>query len=290
MKFNYKFILITLIVSLIIVPSLFNFLFLWESGLSNGKTSDWFTLYGNIIGGLIGGFFTYLSLLLTFKEQKETKIEEMRPRIDILYQTIEFIDSDAQFTYNPIVFELNNLGGSIAKNIKCSLSLTNFGEVLKDLEDRKTELDIEINRATNQKLEEHSISDESTVKISRLANLCLLKNGEKQATLGNVYKEYRPQFIGNCVPLVLDYEAKAEYTLPANISLWTSYIVQNTEVHVDEVNENKLFKFLLKIKYSSDKFGDFEESFKLNWEFVEAWSEEKTIKYKYILKSEKSES
>lgn len=61
----------SLIGSLIVFPMVFNFLFLWNSGLSRGSTSDWFTLYGNITGGLIGGAITYFSLVKTLSNERE---------------------------------------------------------------------------------------------------------------------------------------------------------------------------------------------------------------------------
>ncbi|QEL85886.1 hypothetical protein DN409_16475 [Bacillus mycoides] len=47
---------------------------MWDSGMSKVKPSDWFTFYGNIFVGLIGGFFTYWALALTFKREAEIKI------------------------------------------------------------------------------------------------------------------------------------------------------------------------------------------------------------------------
>lgn len=66
-----KFLALSIFISLIVIPMTFNFLFLWDSGLAHGNLEDWFTLYGSIFGGLIGGFFTYLALLYTLKHDKE---------------------------------------------------------------------------------------------------------------------------------------------------------------------------------------------------------------------------
>ncbi|WP_180236243.1 hypothetical protein [Bacillus wiedmannii] len=42
--------------------------------MSKVEPSDWFTFYGNIFVGLIGGFFTYWAFTLTFKREAEIKI------------------------------------------------------------------------------------------------------------------------------------------------------------------------------------------------------------------------
>ncbi|WP_338470926.1 hypothetical protein R4Z10_19465 [Niallia sp. XMNu-256] len=75
MKMSPLFVVMTLIVTLIFIPIIFNIFFLWDSGYARGKTSDWFTLYGNIFGGLIGGFFTFIALMLTFRWEGEKQKE-----------------------------------------------------------------------------------------------------------------------------------------------------------------------------------------------------------------------
>lgn len=72
------FLSITIFVSLILIPMVFNFFFLWDSGMSKGNLENWFTLYGSIFGGLIGGFFTYLALIYTLNYDKsKLKREEL---------------------------------------------------------------------------------------------------------------------------------------------------------------------------------------------------------------------
>jgi len=268
-KFNLKFVIITLIVSLVIVPILFNIFFMWDSGLSRGETSDWFTLYGNIIGGLIGGFFTYLALLLTLNDQKVNKKKEMRPRIDIPYQNIEFIDTnDSNMNFEKVVIELNNIGGSIAKNIECTLSIPNFEDTVNALKERKDNYGIHLKDKNNE-------------------GAHLLVNGKKDGkwtSLGGVYKSYNSEFIGSCIPLVLNHEAKAQYILENNVSNWVSFIVKNRSYSFGRYKKEELFDFDLEIKYSSYEFGDITDYFKLNWEFIGIMVEDSKTKYQYILK------
>jgi hypothetical protein len=279
LKFNIKFIFITLFTSLVVVPFLFNILFLWDSGMARGETSDWFTLYGNIFGGLIGGFFTYLALLLTIRKQKEDKVNDMRPRMDIPHQSFDFVDDENDF--KPIKIELNNLGGSIAKNIECTLSLTNYEEVISTLEDNKNQLNIDLTEAKTIRIEE--IQDISTSKSDiRTILFDKGKNGQRKSSLGGVTKNYSSEFIGTCIPLVLNYEAKTHYILEYNVGNWIKYIVRNRKY--SSISENELFKMNLKIRYSSNEYGEFEEDFMLEWKSLGIWVDSQMI-FKYVLKS-----
>lgn len=265
-KFNTKFIILTLIVALIVVPVIFNYAFMWESGWARGETSDWFTLYGNIIGSLIGGFFTYLALLLTFKEQKENKQEEMRPRIDIPYQNIDFIHNDD--SYEVIAIEINNIGGSIAKNIECKLTILNFENTLKVMELNKSDLDFKVF---------HHDEDSAVASV--------LDEEGKERVLGSVTKTNDVSFVGSCVPMILNHEAKANYLLELNISNWTNYLVRNWFKIKTEPNY-AIFNFNLEIKYSSIEYGDFVDSFDVALDFIRVVAGPKMI-YQYVLKSRK---
>ncbi|MGG0287202.1 hypothetical protein ABEY41_19185 [Peribacillus butanolivorans] len=288
-KFNLKFVIITLIVSLVIVPILFNILFMWDSGLSRGETSDWFTLYGNIIGGLIGGFFTYLALLLTFKEQKNTKKNEMRPKVDIPHQTIEFIKPNGNtINFEPIKIELNNIGGSIAKNIECILSLPNYDEVLIALEKNKTRLGIAFVKAQTYNSREAITKDyEGTVETHLMVRNDDDKESVNRMSLGYVKYKYDTEFIGSCIPLLINYEAKTHYILENNVSHWISYIIQKRSSIRYEMNKNELFNLNLEIKYHSDEYGEFCDTFNLEWEYIGLFSELSNLKSKYVLKSTK---
>ncbi|MCY9547302.1 hypothetical protein [Lysinibacillus xylanilyticus] len=269
------FIFSTLIVTLIIVPVLFNFLFLWESGWSKGDTSDWFTLYGNIIGGLIGGFFTYLALLLTINDQKNSKKEDMRPRIDIPYQTIEFMDAGDEDYSKQIAIELNNVGGSLAKNIECSLSLVNLEETIAELNKVKNHLNVDIVNVTN------------VFNKKRGFNMVAQTEYGEHKAMGNIYTEYNSEFLGNCIPLVLNYEAKSIYLLKSNVSRWLNFIVKNRFYAEDYYNENETIDFNLEVKYSSE-YGEFSDTFRLEWKHNGNWLEKDgQIKYIYLLKSSK---
>ncbi|MGE7917173.1 hypothetical protein [Lysinibacillus xylanilyticus] len=270
------FVLITLVVTLVVVPIAFNFLFLWESGWSKGKTSDWFTLYGNIIGGLIGGFFTYLALLLTINDQKKSKQEEMRPRIDIPHQTIEFEDTGEEINDKQLAIELNNVGGSLAKNIECSLSLVNLNETVEELKKVKSSLKVNLLDVTDRRINKKGIN-----------MIVLDKDGNHKASLGNLYSEYvYTEFIGNCMPLVLNHEAKSIYFLNIHISRWLNYIAQNRFYTEGWYNKNEIINFKLKVKYSSE-YGDFCDNFDFEWKHIGIRNEDSKAKFNYVLKSKK---
>lgn len=77
-----KYLFLILLLCFIVIPVLFNFLIMWDSGLAKGESSDWFTFYGNIVGGLIGGSFTYLALIKTLKRDEEKEIKRKEEEMD----------------------------------------------------------------------------------------------------------------------------------------------------------------------------------------------------------------
>ena len=140
---------VILLVSLIAIPMLFNFTFMWESGLSRGKSSDWFVLYGNIFGGLIGGGFTYLALMLTFKEQKK----DSYPLLYLPKQNMDFIedanpDKGLDLALNQIHIDFYNVGSTIAQDIECTIKILDFENTLKKLKENYPALKIEDNYRT----------------------------------------------------------------------------------------------------------------------------------------------
>ncbi|WP_233005481.1 hypothetical protein [Exiguobacterium aurantiacum] len=107
----FKFLAITIFVSLILIPMIFNFFFLWDSGSAKGKTEDWFTLYGSIFGGLIGGFFTYLALIYTLNYDKsKLKKEELLMVKESVLMIREYI--------NDLEDNVIQLGAFIPENIQ----------------------------------------------------------------------------------------------------------------------------------------------------------------------------
>lgn len=285
MKFKIGFILATLIVTLGVIPVIFNFVFLIDSGYAKGEMSDWFTLYGNIFGGLIGGFFTYVALMLTFKKEDENKKNEMKPKIDIPHKSIEFIlsnDANDIISRSQIAIELNNIGGTLAKNIECKLTLSNYEEVLESLEKNKQKLQIELKKESAMSVAniEDSDKDEGVYLIVK-------KDGPYKGSLGKCDIEYNEVFVGSCIPVVLNHEAKTMYILDNSVSNWINYIVRNRKYNGMEFNRNELFNFDLEVKYSSIEYGETIDYFKLEWNFIGITLENSNIKFQYVLKSTK---
>lgn len=275
---SFKFIIYTLFITLIIIPISFNVFFLWESGFAKGKTSDWFAFYGNIFGGLISGFFTYIALILSFQRDKKLKKEENSPKIDIPHQNFKFKDSEQLL--DPIIIKLYNTGGSIAKNVECRLTIDNFEEVIKEIEKNKNELDVKIKTTqiyqTNSNLKEE------------YAALFGIDNQSNSIFLGGVTERYPPEFIGTCIPLLLNHNANLEFKLPINLSKWMYYIIKNKDYTNGICKE--LFKFNLEIRYSSDQYGDFSETFELEWNLNSIVTYDSTFEYNLILESTKIDS
>jgi hypothetical protein len=282
-KFNAKFVIFTLIVTLVIIPFLFNLLFIGESKWNNGETSDWFTLYGNIFGGLIGGFFTYLALLLTINEQKEDKRNEMRPQMDIPHQSINFIDSDNDLS--DVVIELNNIGGSIAKNIECTLVLQSFEKVISALNENKSQFGIVDELITVPDDMDEFLDIKNKVRKS-VTILVKNKQNHKSTFIGNVYNEHGSEFLGSCIPLVLNHEAKTKYILRYGIHELINHVVKNRSYTFNGFKKEELFNFNLEVKYSSFN-EDFHDIFKLEWEHIGIYSSSDILQFQYVLKSTK---
>ncbi|EMX0192427.1 hypothetical protein AAFX88_003433 [Bacillus cereus] len=277
MKLTPGFIIGTLLVTLIGIPVLFNFVFLLDFGLAKGEMSDWFTFYGNIFGGLIGGFFTYGALLLTFRQKEK----EMKPQMDIPHQIIEFIDDDNDTNpFTPIAIELNNIGGSIAKNIECKLSLSNYEEIFGFLRGNQEDLGIELKK--DHELDFENIPSNKRKKVT----VRIKREGAYKGHL-YVYKESMSSFLGSCVPLTLNHEAKATYVIPSNTGIghWINYIARNKKVY--PAAKDVLFEFELEVKYSSPEGEDLYDRFKLKWELKGKSFEDTETKHWYILRSEK---
>lgn len=94
--------------------------------------------------------------------------------------------------------------------------------------------------------------------------------------------------LGSCIPLVLNHEAKVQYFLKMNVSRWINYIVQKRHYAAGMYNQDQLFNFNLEIKYSSEEYGEFIDTFEFEWIFNGIWAEDGEIKYNYVLKNTKS--
>jgi len=213
---------------------------MWDSGLSNGKTSDWFVFYGSIFGGLIGGFFTYLALLLTLNNERDEKVKEMRPRIDIPFQSMKF--SSEKDNNDRIVIELNNIGGTLAKNLECKLSISNYDEIRTDFKNNTGSFIVG--------------SKEEDIYFNLWETT---EGGHRGDWIGTFCKEYDDVFIGSCVPLTLNYKAKSIYLLDYEVSEWVNRLGGLGE---------KIVTMNLEVKYSSLEFGDFTDNFKLEWDCI----------------------
>lgn len=273
--FNPKFIIGALIIALLIVPISFNFLFMWESGLSRGGSSDWFTLYGNIFGGLTGGFFTYLAVLLTLNHNQKTREKETAPQLDILHKNVEFRENEIGNEPNKIGVEITNIGGSIAKNIECTLSIPNIESVINFMQDSDE-------KYKSQILEVH--------KDVYKRKLWTIEERDENKNILIDYKyllpNYSPKFIGHCIPNKLDTTAKVEYFMNSSITFWIQSILSSIE-KAQMYETNELLKFHLTIKYGTAESKEMVSTFELYWEFITIDYEVDTNSaiFKYILRS-----
>ncbi|MED2035649.1 hypothetical protein P4V58_00080 [Bacillus wiedmannii] len=278
MKLKPWFIVCTLLVALIVIPVLFNLLFLWDSGLARGEMSDWFVLYGNIFGGLIGGFFTYLALELTFRQKEK----DLQPQIDIPHQMIEIVDADHDTNpFIPIAIELNNIGGGIAKNIECKLKLSNYEHVYKYLYTNTWGLNLQVKK--NEPLDGGLIKFDS--KETFIVHVT--KDGVYKGYMGEYYEEYGKVFLGSCLPLSVNHEAKVKFVLHHSLRNWINYIIRYKTIY--DKTEDVLFNFELEVSYFSGENKKSTDCFKLEWENGGIRYEGTQVRHQYILRSERLE-
>lgn len=276
MKFDLKFVVITLIVALIVVPISFNYLFMWDSGSARGETSDWFTLYGNIFGGLTGGFFTYLAVLLTLRHDKQSKEKETAPQLDILHKNVELRENIVENESSNIIVEITNIGGSLAKNIECTLiipELEDFVELVK-----KENID-------NIIIHKFPFSESTGSSWTLVENSAQTNNPFE---LEVIHSKYSSKFVGHCMPLKLDQNAKVEYIIDSSVIIWLqSLLGASQKAYLNKNNE--LLKLHLAIKYSTEESKEVEDTFELYWDFVTIDYDEKIdgVLFKYILRSKK---
>lgn len=276
--------ILSLIVALIGIPVMFNFAFMWDSGHAKGQTSDWFVFYGNIFGGLIGGFFTYLAVVLTFRNEKKKKEEEMRPNLDIPNKSYEFIDDN---NYNgSIAIDINNIGGSIAKNLECQLTLTNYDEVIDALKKIESDLKMKI-ITTKTSMVVCEKEEQDKVEIEQKTFMMVVNEDGKETPIGGVQNEYPSMFIGSCIPIHFNHEANAKFIIHPHVSRWINYIIKNRSIK--DVQENEIFEFDLRMKYSSIEYGNYTDYFNLKWRFVGAIAD-KNLRYQYVLECTKLKS
>ncbi|MBR8645865.1 hypothetical protein KEH51_23435 [[Brevibacterium] frigoritolerans] len=101
--------------------------------------------------------------------------------------------------------------------------LQNFDEVLSVLENNKENLGIEFikGRTINQFTGDGKNSNHLMV---------LNKDGEHDYSHGSIYEQYDAKFIGTCIPLLLNHEAKSYFHLEERLSEWINYIVQKKKL------------------------------------------------------------
>ena len=154
------------------------------------------------------------------------------------------------------------------------------------LENAKSHLKIDFIDAKTAHIED--IADLETRGKRSVHIIVLDDKGNQKTSLGSVYNKYEPEFIGACLPLTLNYEANVKYLLEPHVCYWIDYIVQNRHYAAGLFNDDELFTLNLEVKYSSDEYGEFCDTFNLKWECIGIWAEnDAQLKYKYVLKSSK---
>lgn len=250
---------------------------IFERNYVNGSESDWFTLYGNIVGGLLGGLFTYFALEMTFKKEHN----DNAPKIDISNQKIDFFESKDIFYRNEVPIELINIGGTIAKNIECKLTISNFDEVIEwwkvNKYKKEQKHNIEINFLDHQQGES--------------CQLIVKSSSGKNYSLGGLHKETF-SFLGSSVPIMINHESKIYFSFDNTISNWLHFMAEHLDYAKSE--KEKIFSFDLEVNYEAEGYKKIQDKFHLQLSLtgihatIGVQDHDSHLKYQYLLKVNKS--
>lgn len=159
----------------------------------------------------------------------------------------------------PIVFNIQNFGGTIAKNIEAEISFNHLEELVENAK-----------KVFKEKIEGYGPEVESRIfsmgQVDNRGAYLLMKNVTADDKLIDnhygVLNEKYHRLLGNCVPINLNYEAEAELVLPKDIHGWMSYFYGYGR---KVVFEQGLFDMTLKLKYLSLDNKKYEKKFNLSF-------------------------
>jgi len=244
---------------MIIFPIVFNFLFLWDSKHMNGNTSDWFTLYGGILSGMIGGTLTFLGVKITLKHKDKRNEEEKKPKLDILDQHF-LLNAGLSYDHRKnIEIKVQNLGGSIAKNIEAKLKFKDFDKLINEAENRA-------NKGIKDNLYINSFIDpRNEVKRASLSVELDIDHKVQDFIFGNIGEVYF-RLIGNCIPIELDFRSYAGFEVPSDVHGWITYFWGSTNWDKrGEFFQEGVFDMILELKYHSIDNKEFIQKFNLSF-------------------------
>ncbi|MYL29850.1 hypothetical protein GLW03_08485 [Halobacillus halophilus] len=94
--FDKKFLLVlilSVVIVFIIIPVIFNFIFLFPTPWTKGSTSDWFTFFSGLGGGLIGGIFTYIAIIYSLNSNKNERVAiKNKLSIKIIMDSLNYLE------------------------------------------------------------------------------------------------------------------------------------------------------------------------------------------------------
>lgn len=237
----------------------------WKIIISNTDVSDWFTLTGGVLSGVIAGALTFFGVKLTINHNEKKEILESLPKLEVLDHQLYLSASQNREQRGNIVFNIQNFGGTIAKNIESEIMFKDFEKLVNKAVDAFPKISPKAN-SNSPKVDSRIFGVANNYK-GRAAYLIIANMNMDNIITDNHYgtiNEKYHRLLGNCVPINLNYEAKAQLILPADIHGWLTYFFGIAKF---EVFEEGLFDMLLKLSYSSLNNEKYNKEFELKFEY-----------------------
>ena len=232
----------------------------WTTIISNADISDWFTLTGGVLSGVIAGALTYFGVKLTINHNEKKEDIKRKPRLEVLDHRLLLRGGHAWEERDEIVIPIQNFGGTIAKNIEATVSFTKFDKLTSDVHEvlkGKIEPPFQI-------ISREFTIGETGVRAAYLIfkNLLHVGNGITEDVHYGTLNERYFRMTGNCVPINVNYSAKTEVVLPKDVHGWISFYTGHDH---NNYLEKGLFDLTLELKYFSIENEEYNKKFSLTF-------------------------
>ncbi|MFE7060832.1 hypothetical protein ACFVAD_01605 [Sutcliffiella sp. NPDC057660] len=217
----------------VVLPIILNLtIFQFTTKVTVGSLSDWMTFFAGIIGGIGGGFFTFLAIQYTERKQKGEKT-----RIDINF--LSYYTYFLKEKNISLLWDIDQIGTKITHSNDFRFLVNKFPVWNQDL----IKASIEIREFCNQNIHKLSTYD-NKIYMLNLRILDAYKNIEEWLgvlSLNNeksFYEDWAPNFTDNVgiskiiKDIVRDLQfLEAEYNINSK-DIWMNYILHNDIPHI----------------------------------------------------------
>lgn len=232
----------------------------WTEILLNTDISDWFTLTGGVLSGVIAGALTFFGVKLTIGHNDKNENTKRKPRLEVLDHRLLLRNGLTWDERDEIVITIQNFGGTIAKNIEATVYFNDFDKLTGDVHEvLKGEIEPPF-----QIVSRAFTTGDTKVRAAYLIfkNLLNIGNGITEDVHYGTLNERYFRMTGNCVPINVNYSAKTEVVLPRDVHGWISFYTGHNH---NNYLEEGLFDFTLELKYFSIENEEYKKKFTLTF-------------------------